>query len=306
MADKTTVALLGTGIMGVGMGHNLLKAGLPLRVWNRTPEKAAPLVEQGAELAAGPAEAVSSADVIVTMLRDGDTVADTIAAAAPGLRQGQVWAQMTTVGVQAAGELAALAAEHGLTFVDAPVLGSRAPAEQGQLLIFAAGPASAKEPLAPVFGAIGSRTTWLSDDPASAAASRLKIVVNSWVLDITAGAAEVLTLAKVLDVDPNDFFAAIDGGAMDVPYFRMKAANILNADWEPNFTVNNAAKDADLIVAAAQAYGARLDVAGAIAARLHRADQQGHGDKDMAANYFASFGPGDEADSSPRSADPAT
>lgn len=305
MADKTTVALLGTGIMGAGMGRNLLKAGLPLRVWNRTADKAAPLAEQGAELAASPAEAVSSADVIVTMLRDGDTVAETMAAAAPGLRQGQVWAQTTTVGVRAAGELAAYAAEHGLIFVDAPVLGTRGPAEQGQLLIFAAGPASAKEPLAPVFGAVGRETKWLSDDPASAAASRLKLVVNSWVLDIVAGAAEVLALAKVLDVDPNDFFGAIDGGAMDVPYLRMKAANILNADWEPSFSVDNAAKDADLIVAAGRTYGARLDVAEAIAARLHRADEQGHGDKDMAANYFASFGPGEDADSSPRSADPA-
>jgi 3-hydroxyisobutyrate dehydrogenase len=289
MTEKPTTALLGTGIMGAGMVRNLLAAGLPTRVWNRSPEKAAALAEAGAEVAATPAEAVRGADVVITMLRDADTVADAIAAAAPGLSEGQLWLQTTTVGIDGAARLAEVAAEHGLVLVDAPVLGTRQPAEQGQLLIFASGPAAARERCAPVFDAVGRKTVWVGDDPAAAAASRLKLVANSWVLAITGATAETMALAQALDVDPQAFLDAVQGGPLDLPYLRAKSAAILKQDWEPSFSVSNAAKDADLIVAAGRANGAAMDIAEAAAARFHRAEQQGHGEQDMAANYFASF-----------------
>lgn len=289
MSDTPTVALLGTGIMGAGMARNLLAAGLPTRVWNRSPGKAAPLAEAGAEVAASPAEAVAGADIVVTMLRDGDTVAEAMAAAAPGLSAGQLWLQTTTVGVEAAARLAELASGHGLVLVDAPVLGTRQPAEQGQLLIFAAGPAEARERSAPVLDAVGRKTVWLGDDPGAASASRLKLVANSWVLAITTATGEVMAMAKALDVDPQAFLDAIEGGPLDSPYLRAKSAAILNDEWDPNFTVSNAGKDADLIVAAGRSHGARLDIAEAVAARMHRAAQLGHGERDMAAAYFASF-----------------
>ncbi|WP_028933848.1 NAD(P)-dependent oxidoreductase [Pseudonocardia spinosispora] len=283
-----TVALLGTGIMGAGMARNILAAGLPLTVWNRSRDKAAPLADEGATVADTPAEAVRGADVIVTMLRDGPNVTQVIADAEAGLRPGQVWAQCTTVGPAAAAELAELASKHGLVIVDAPVLGTRAPAEQGQLLMFASGARAEAEPLlTPVFDAVGRKTVWLGDDPT--AASKLKLVANSWVLAITGATAETLGFARALGVDPQAFLDAVAGGPHDPPYLRMKAAAILGEEWEPSFTVNNAAKDADLIADAGRAGGARMDIAEAVAARLHRADAQGHGDKDMAANYFASF-----------------
>jgi 3-hydroxyisobutyrate dehydrogenase len=229
--------------------------------------------------------------VILTMLRDGPNVAQVIADAAEGLRAGQIWAQTTTVGPAAAAELATLADKHGLVIVDAPVQGTKAPAEQGQLVVLAAGNRAAAEPaLAPVFDAIGQKTVWLGDDPARATASRVKLVANSWVLAITGATAEALALARALDVDPRIFLDAVSGGALDVPYLHIKASAILGEDWTPSFTVNNAGKDADLIAEAGRSNGARLDIAEAMAARLHRADRQGHGDKDMAANYFASFG----------------
>ncbi|MDT7592350.1 MAG: 3-hydroxyisobutyrate dehydrogenase [Pseudonocardiales bacterium] len=291
MSDKVTVALLGTGIMGAGMGHNMLKAGLPLRVWNRSPEKAEPLAAAGARLADTPAEAVTGADVIVTMVKDGPAVAQVMDDAAPGLRAGQVWAQTTTVGVRAAEELAALADRHGLIVVDSPVMGTRAPAESGDLLVLAAGPREAREPLTPVFDAIGRQTLWLAEDPAGAAASRLKLVLNGWVLTVTGGAGEALALARALGVDPQAFLDGIAGGPLDSGYLRAKAAAILNEDWAPNFTVTNAGKDADLVVEAGRDNGVRLDIAEAVAARMHRAEDLGHGEKDLAAAYFASFGP---------------
>jgi 3-hydroxyisobutyrate dehydrogenase len=296
MTDNPTVALLGTGIMGAGMARNILAAGLPLRVWNRTAEKARPLGDEGAVVAENPADAVRGADVVVTMLGDRHHVADAMTRAADGLAAGQVWAQMTTVGVDQS-EIVGLAAEHGLMLVDAPVSGTRQPAEQGQLLVLAAGEPAAASIVQPVFDAVGRTTTWIADDAGGAAASRLKLVVNSWVLAVTTGTAEVLALARGLDVDPQAFFDVIEGGPLDLGYMRGKAAAILAEDWTPNFSVDNAAKDADLIVEAGTAAGLQLDVAAAAAARFHRASDAGHGDADLAANYLASFtGPnGDRA-----------
>ncbi|MCW2716435.1 NAD(P)-dependent oxidoreductase [Pseudonocardia sp.] len=284
----TTVALLGTGIMGAGMGHNILAAGLPLQVWNRSPEKAQPLADAGATLAADPAEAVRGADVVVTMLGDGHHVLAVMEQAADGLASGQVWAQTTTAGVDQ-DDLVAFAEEHGLLFVDAPVVGTRQPAESGQLVVLAAGPAAAKDAVQPVFDAVGKTTTWVADDAAGLPASRLKLVVNSWVLAVTAATAEAVALAKGLDVDPQAFLDSVAGGPLDLPYLQNKAKAILAEDWAPNFSVTNAAKDADLVVAAGKGAGVELDVAAAASARYHRAADAGHGDDDMAANYLASF-----------------
>jgi len=287
MTGQPSVALLGTGIMGLGMGHSMLRAGLPLRAWNRTPARARALESAGAAIAATPAGAVRDASVIVTMLADGAAVSDVMAAAAPGLRGGQVWAQLSTVGVAGLAPLAALAREHGLLFVDAPVLGTRQPAEQGALTVFAAGPDAARPVVQPVFDAIGRRTVWLGAEPGTA--SRLKLVVNSWVLAVTTGAAEALALARGLDIDPELFLQAIAGGPLDCAYLQAKAAAILSGDFSPNFTVELAGKDARLVTEAGAAAGVRLDVAAAVAARFRRAAELGHADEDMAATYFASF-----------------
>ncbi|GEL23483.1 dehydrogenase [Pseudonocardia sulfidoxydans NBRC 16205] len=285
----TTVALLGTGIMGAGMGRNILAAGLDLRVWNRTAEKARPLVDAGATASEEPADAVRGADVIVTMLGDAGDVRAVMERAAPGLVAGQVWAQMTTVGVAPLAGLAGLAREHGLVFVDAPVLGTRAPAENGQLQVFAAGPAEVRDRVAPVFDAVGRETVWLGDDGAGAAASRFKLVANSWVMAVTAATGETMALAKGLGVDPAVFLDAIEGGPLDLPYLRVKAQAILAGDWRPSFSAANAAKDSGLIVDAGAAAGVRLDVAAAARDRLRRVSDAGHADDDMAAAYLASF-----------------
>ena len=291
MADqpnaRPSVALLGTGIMGAAMGRNMLRAGLPLRAWNRTIAKARALEPDGAQVARTPAEAVADAQVIVTMLADAEAVADAITAAAPGLHEGQVWAQVSTVGVTGANALARLAGQHGLVFVDSPVLGTRQPAEQGALTVFAAGPDAARAAVQPVFEAIGSKTVWLGPEPGTA--SGLKVVVNSWVLVVAAGAAEAIALARGLGIDPQLFINAVAGGPLDSPYLRTKSAAIMTGDFSPSFTAEMAAKDGRLIVEAASLAGIHVDVAAAAAERLRRAVELGHGQEDMAASYFASF-----------------
>jgi 3-hydroxyisobutyrate dehydrogenase len=284
MTEKLTVSVLGTGIMGAAMARNLARAGHTVRVWNRHRDRAEALAADGAHVTDTPAEAVTGADVVLTMLYDGAAVREVIAEAAPGLRPGTLWMQSTTTSLQDVDVLAAFAAEHELVFFDAPVLGTRQPAEAGQLTVLATGPDEHRDAIAPVFAAVGARTVWTES------ATRLKLVANSWVLAVTHGTAETLALAKGLGVDPEDFFGLIAGGPLDLGYLHAKGSAILEGRLSPaSFAVVTAEKDARLIVAAGEDHGVRLDVAAAGAERFRRAAEQGHGDEDMAASYYASF-----------------
>jgi 3-hydroxyisobutyrate dehydrogenase len=289
MADKPTVALLGTGIMGSAMGLNLLRARIPVHAWNRTLEKAKPLAEQGAVVARTPADAVDFAQVIITMLRDADAVVQTMNEAGPKLREGQIWAQMSTTGPQAVPAEVAIADKHGLTLVDAPVLGTRQPAEQGQLVILAAGPQVARPLLHPVFDALGKKVLWVNEDPTRAVASTLKLVANNWVIGLGNAVAETMALAKGAHVDARVFLEAVEGGPLDMPYLRVKARAILENNLEPSFALENATKDAALIVALARECQVSLPVAEAMLARMRKAIEKGHGGEDFIATYFASF-----------------
>ncbi|WP_151773687.1 NAD(P)-dependent oxidoreductase [Streptomyces abyssomicinicus] len=293
MTDTRTVAVLGTGIMGAAMARNIARAGHPLRVWNRSREKAEPLAAEGAGVAATPAEAVEGADVVVTMLYDGPAALEVMRQAAPALRPGTAWAQSTTAGLEALPELAGLAEQHGLVFFDAPVLGTRQPAEEGTLTVLAAGPADRRELVTPVFDAVGARTVWAGEDGARGDATRLKLVANSWVLAVTGATGETLALAKGLGVAPGAFLDVIADGPLDMGYLRAKAGLILEDRLTPAaFAVETAAKDARLIVSAGKRHGVRLDVAEASAERFRRAVEQGRGREDMAAAYWASFDDG--------------
>lgn len=289
MSDTLTVAVLGTGIMGAGMARNLSAAGHEVRAWNRTHSRAQPLAADGITVTEDPADAVRDADAVITMLFDGPAVLDVMRAAAPALREGAVWVQSSTVGPDGLPELAALAGEIGVHFLDAPVLGTKPVAESGQLTVLAAGPEAARPVARRVFDAVGRKTIWLGDDGTAGAASSLKLVLNTWVLAVTHGTAEVMALAKGLGVDLDDILEAVGGGPLDLPYLRAKSAAIQHGDFAPNFTVDAAAKDARLIVTAAARHGIRLDLTAAGAERFRRAAEQGHGAEDMAASYFASF-----------------
>ncbi|BAU87363.1 dehydrogenase [Streptomyces laurentii] len=289
-ARQLTVAVLGTGIMGAAMARNLARAGHTVTAWNRTRERAEPLAKDGARIAGTPAEAVADADVVLTMVYDGPAALDAMRQAAPALRPGTVWVQSTTAGIDAIAELAAFAHAHDLVFYDAPVLGTKAPAEAGRLTVLAAGPEAGRETAGPVFDAVGARTVWTGEDGAAGSATRLKLVANSWVLAVTGAAGEVLNLAHALGVDPDSFFATIDGGPLDTGYLRAKTTLVREDRLSPaSFAVTTAAKDARLIVEAGRRHGVRLDIAEAGAARFGRAVAQGHGDEDMAAAYFAGY-----------------
>ncbi|MEU5413150.1 NAD(P)-dependent oxidoreductase [Streptomyces clavifer] len=282
---RPSVAVLGTGIMGSGMARSLLRAELPVRAWNRTRSKAAPLATDGATVADTPEEAVRGADIVLTTLNDGPAVAETLTAATPGLRPGQVWLQSSTVGLDATTGLAHRAADLGLVYLDAPVSGTRQPAEQGTLTVFVSGPSHARATVLPVLEAIGQRTVWVGEEPG--AATRLKLVANTWVINVVNSVAECLNLAEGLGIDPQLFLDSVKGGPLDTPYLQGKSAAVLSGDLTPSFALSTALKDSRLILDAAGAAGVRLDLVAASAERFTRAEAAGHGAQDMIATYFA-------------------
>jgi 3-hydroxyisobutyrate dehydrogenase len=283
MAEHPTVAFLGTGIMGAPMARNIARAGMPVRAWNRTRAKAEPLGDDGIEVVDSPADAVGGADVVVTMLADGDAVAATMEAALGAMDDDAVWAQMSTVGLDAAERLSGMASERGVAYVDAPVLGTRQPAEEGKLVVLAAGPRDALERCRPVFDAVGAKTIELGE---TGQGTRLKLVVNTWVVGIVENLAETIALARALDLDPGLFFAAIEGGGLDLPYAHLKGQLMVEEKFEPPaFPLRLALKDAKLIVDAARKTGLELPLVEAVRAQFERAAEAGHGDEDLAAAY---------------------
>jgi 3-hydroxyisobutyrate dehydrogenase len=280
-----TIAVLGTGLIGAPVARNLRKHGFAVRAWNRTPAKAQALTADGVEACISPADAVKHAHIVMTVLNDGTSVQQAMQAAAPALCQGAIWLQLSTVGIDATASLAAWAGQQGVVFYDAPVQGTRQPAEMAQLIILASGPVAQRERVQPVFDAIGKRSLWVSEQPG--ASSRLKLALNSWAFALNHGLAESLLLAKGLGVDPALVVDVVTGGPMDSGYFQAKAAAMLADNYATSFSIANAAKDARLVMDAAAQSGVQLDAAQGGLQRFERALAAGHGGKDMAASYLA-------------------
>jgi 3-hydroxyisobutyrate dehydrogenase len=277
------VAVLGTGIMGGPMARNLLRAGHEVTVWNRTVDKAEALEEEGARVASTPADAIRDAEIVLTMLADARAVQATVieSGGLDELPQGRLLIQSSTIGVAATERLAAHAGERGITFVDAPVLGTKKPAEDGQLFMLASGPEEARARCEPVFDAISRGHVWLGE---AGMGTRLKLVANSWILCTMENLSETFVFARTLGVDPRSFLEAISGGAMDMPYAHVKGEAI--QDFPPSFQLAHARKDVALILDAAG--DVELPLVRATLQQFDRAFELGHGDEDMSAVYYAS------------------
>jgi 3-hydroxyisobutyrate dehydrogenase len=288
-----TVAVLGAGgTMGFAMARNIARAGLPVRAWNRSRDKAEPLAKDGVVVTDTPAEAAEGATIVLTMLADAGAVVQAMDAddgALPVMARRNdpdhpIWLQMSTIGEEATQRCTGLANGYGVGYVDAPVLGTREPAEQGKLVILESGPEEARPRVQPVFDAIGHRTIRAGQ---AGAGTRLKLVTNSWVLAVVEAGAETIALAEGLGLDPSLFFQALEGGALDLPYLRMKGQAIAERDFSPSFRLTLAAKDASLVRESASQHGLDLPLLDLIARRLHEGAAE-HGDEDFSATYLTS------------------
>ncbi len=284
--EDMPVAVLGTGIMGSAMARNLIAAGSPITVWDRSEEATAPLGKAGARVAPSAPDAVRDARVVITMLPTASVATSVMfgGGVVGALADGAVWAQMGTIGVTPTTEIASRLRQlrPDVMFVDAPVSGSKGPAEAGQLLILASGPQEAEPVVRPVFATIGRKTVWLG---AAGQGSRMKLAVNAYMSTLIEGAAEALELAKRLGIDPGQFEEAIAGGPLDAPLADAKLHKMEAGDFAPEFPLEWALKDVDLAIAAAGLNPPPLLVA--LSRQWHAAVDAGHGREDVAAAVLA-------------------
>jgi 3-hydroxyisobutyrate dehydrogenase len=279
-ATGEPVAILGIGTMGHGMADSALRAGLPVIVWDRHLERARELADRGAEVAESAAEAARRAGIVVTMVPDAAAVISVardqgmLAALAPGA----IWVQMSTIGLAGTDSIEALVRSErpDITFLDAPVSGSKDPAEQGKLIIFASGPDEARPRVGPLFDALGQRTIWVG--PAGAG-TRLKLVNNTWLAFETEAVAASVALARRLGLDVSIVAEAIGDGPLISAWQAAKLQRIAKGEFSAQFALSLALKDVHL---AQQALGdGRFPVLDCLADEWQQVADSGLGDQDL-------------------------
>jgi 3-hydroxyisobutyrate dehydrogenase len=278
------VTVLGTGAMGAGMARSLLREGIEVAVWNRTSERSEPLSDDGAVVALDPVAAVTNADVVVAMLFDAAATLDVMAKVLPAMKQGAVFVQCATVGVEGAARTASVAAEQGVAFLDCPVLGTKAPAEQGKLVMLASGDPALRERVQPAFDAMGAKTIWVGSEVGLG--SKLKLVCNAWIGALAAAVGQSFALAKGLGLEQQLMLDALDGAAAGSPYLQAKGKAIIESSYAPQFSVDGVRKDTGLIRDAVVGSGLSTALIDGVRAAFDAAAEAGHGDDDMAAVYF--------------------
>ncbi|WP_123937650.1 NAD(P)-dependent oxidoreductase [Curtobacterium sp. PhB137] len=273
--------MLGTGAMGAGVAGSLLREGHQVTVWNRSADKAAPLGEHGATVATDPGTAVEHAEVVLLTLFDTDAVVDVLEQAAGDAPTDAVWVQASTIGVDGTETVVQLAAKYAITLVEAMMLGTKAPAEQGKLTMLAAGPADQVDRVVPVLDAIGAKTIRAGERVGDGTA--LKLAANAWIASITAATGQSLALAAALGLDPQLFLDAIDGSASDSAYAHTKGAAIIAGEFPAQFALDGLRKDIGLIAEAARANDVSTTLLDALGRVYADASAAGHGGDDIAA-----------------------
>jgi 3-hydroxyisobutyrate dehydrogenase len=240
------IAVLGTGTMGAGMVRSLLRNGHDVVVWNRHEEKTRPLAADGARVELSPAAAVAGADVVLTMLFDEPAVSAIATEFLGSMMGGATWMQCSTVGPAGIRRLEQLAIENAVRIVDAPVVGTKKPAEDGSLVVLVSGDADRIDRLDPVFDAIGSKTVRVGSE--IGAASGLKLACNAWVASLTVATAQSLAMCEAFGLDPKLFLTTIGGGPADTPYAQLKGTMMIEKDYTPSFAVDGLLKDLALMI----------------------------------------------------------
>lgn len=286
------VGLLGTGLMGSAMAHRLLNEGHAVIAWDRDRRHVDALGERGAEVAGAPADVVSGADVVITMLPTAEVVLSVVEPLLPAWPQNTIWLQMSSVGATESDRLEQAATANGVVLVDAPVSGSTHPAEEGRLTILASGPDSARAAVEHVLMALGSRVQWVGR---AGMGSRLKLAANHWMITMVAALAETMHLCELMSLDQQQFVALLDGGPLGSSYALEKLGEMGRHEYPAGFPVRLAAKDLALVREVAGSSHVQLPLLNAVLARMEGIPEA-RADDDLAAVYELDLPPDTTAD----------
>jgi len=278
--SRPVVGVIGLGIMGAPMARNLLRAGFPVVVWNRTAARADVLVDEGAQRAASPREVAEQAAIAITMLSDSPDVAEVYRApdgVLAGAGAGDVLVDMSTIAPRVARELAAEAAARGAAMLDAPVSGGDVGAQQGTLSIMVGGDADALERARPALEALGTRITHVGTNGAGQVVKACNQIVVGLTLEAL---GEALVLGSKAGVDPRAIVEALGGGLAASRVLEVRGPKLLARDFAPGFKLDLHAKDLAIVLETARELDMPLPGAALVAALFEAERERGRGEAD--------------------------
>jgi 3-hydroxyisobutyrate dehydrogenase-like beta-hydroxyacid dehydrogenase len=278
-----TVAFFGLGLMGQGMALRLLEGGYSLRVYNRTPEKAQPVVQKGAEFLEDPLAAVSSSTVLITMLSDDDAVMEVVDdQVLNGLGQGNIHISMSTISPAAAGDLARRHAEKGVKYLACPVFGRPDAARSGKLRLCIAGDEEAKTHVRPLLDVLGQTVYDFGSDPA--AANVIKLAGNFLIVSAIEAMAEAFSLVEKSGVDPNLLYDLLTQTLFGCPVYQNHGKAILEQRFvPPGFRLALGSKDIRLVRDTARNSQVPMPLAALLEDRFLRSLASGRAEMDWSA-----------------------
>ncbi len=243
MKEKFSVGWVGLGKMGDPMSRNLIEAGFPVTVWNRSAEKTKALAEAGAQVADSIAELARKSDVIISMISDDPVLESVSAAVFEAAIDGKIYIDMSTVSPVASSRVQQQADAKGVKYLRAPVSGSTVLAQAGNLTIFASGPKDAYEKCLDVFNAMGQKAFHVGEGEE---ARYLKLVLNMMVGLTSAMVGEALTFGKKGGLDWVQMIEIVNNSVVASPLVGYKAQMLKDRDFTPAFTISQMAKDCDI------------------------------------------------------------
>lgn len=277
------IGFLGLGIMGSPMAQNLLKAGCDVTVWNRTKSKCDPLISLGAKYKSTPEEVAASCDVTFAMLADPESAVDVACGkhgAANGMSEGKGYVDVSTVDGDTSKLISGHIKANGALFLEAPVSGSKKPAEDGQLIFLTAGDRSLYDIVAPHLDIMGKSKFYLGDVGNGAA---MKLVVNMIMGSMMASFSEGLLLGEKVGLDPNVVVEVVSQGAISAPMFSMKGPSMVQCVYPTAFPLKHQQKDLRLALGLAESVSQSTPIAAAANELYKVAKSRGLSDQDFSA-----------------------
>lgn len=280
MSSKLHIGYAGLGIMGSRMARRFLATGYPLTVWNRTRARGDELAAQGAQVSVTPADLAKQADIICLCVTDPPALLSTLEAMRPGLKKGQRLLDFSTIGPEAARRAAALCAEAGAFYVEAPVTGSRGAAQDGTLLIMVGGDEKIVESLREVLAVVSRQAIYCGPH---GCASTVKLIGNNLIAHMLVGLAQGLAVAREAGIAGEKVLEVVQSSGFASPYYSFKGKPILARDFDTYFSVDLLHKDLKLFLSVAEPLRVPLAAAATMTELMQDVRARGWGGEDICA-----------------------